>query len=178
MKVLILNGSPRNGNTRLALRAIAEGVSANMPGAEVETLDIPKLRVNPCLACDGCVRSGGTCVQKDDGAMFTEKVVDADVVIFGSPVYWWGVSAQLKAAIDRLYAKNGKLNDKKIGLVLVGEAELGSVQYELIYKQFECIAEYLEWQIAFNEPISANKPDDLSKRQDELDKLRGLWREL
>ena len=102
MKVLLLNGSPRiNGNTKTALKAAAEGIVENCEH-DVELIDVSKYNVKGCMACESCKKTNGICVIEDDGRILAEKIYEADVVIFGSPVYWWGISSQLKTAIDRV----------------------------------------------------------------------------
>ena len=93
MKVLLLNGSPRKGNTLSALEIIKKGIEENLK-AETELLDVTKYSVAGCLACDYCSTHKGKCVNpKDDGQFLADKMEEADVIIFGSPVYWWGISA-------------------------------------------------------------------------------------
>jgi len=163
MKVLILNGSPRlKGNTSYALRTLAEKIKANTTH-EVELIDVARLKVAGCTACCACKKNGGNCVICDDGVALVNKVYAADAVIFGTPVYWWGMSAQLKSVIDRFYAKSGvfKTMKKQIGLVAVGASGLTNKQYELIRGQFGCICDYLGWEIKFSLSFSASEPGDL-----------------
>lgn len=177
MKTLILNGSPRKGNTLLALEAIKEGIEKNVQG-EVELLDITKYKVAGCIACDYCRKNEGNCLTKDDGQMLAEKILEADIVIFGSPVYWWGISAQLKLVIDRMYMKgeSGLVREKKVGIVAVGAAELDDPEYEIISKQFKCICDYLGWELVIDESISAATPGDLEKDIEKLEYLKTLYK--
>lgn len=74
MKVLLLNGSPRKGNTLSALEIIKKGIEENLK-AEVELLDVTKYNVAGCLACDYCSTHKGKCVnQKDDGQFLADKM--------------------------------------------------------------------------------------------------------
>lgn len=180
MKVLLLNGSPRlNGNTKTALKAAAEGIAENCEH-DVELIDITKYDIKGCMGCDSCKRNGGTCVIKDDAAPLVHKIYDADVVIFGSPVYWWGITAQLKALIDRIYCKNPGLDTlkKKIGIIAVGAADLSDKEYQLISGQFECICEYLNWDLVINESISAYSVGDLEKNTGKTTELKELWKKI
>ncbi|MGL5723983.1 flavodoxin family protein [Cetobacterium sp.] len=61
--------------------------------SEVEFIDVTKFNVAGCIACDSCKRNGGKCFMKDNTNELVQKIVDADTLIFGSPVYWWGISA-------------------------------------------------------------------------------------
>ena len=179
MKVLVLNGSPRNGNTKAALTAIVQGIEENMQ-CEVEFFDVAKYKTAPCLGCNTCITNIKNCVTNDDGVVFAQKIADADVVIFGSPVYWWGITAQLKVVIDRMYMQGMEnlKKSKKIGIVTVGGAELDDEEYDIISRQFRCIADYLDWQIVINESISAYEKDDLSKDLEKLEYLKKLWKEI
>lgn len=180
MKVLILNGSPRvNGNTKTALKAVAEGIVENCEH-DVEFIDVAKYNVKGCMGCDACKKNGGVCVIKDDGNMFAQKIYEADVVIFGSPVYWWGITAQLKAVVDRIYCKNDTLNTlkKKIGIIAVGAAELSDREYELISGQFQCICEFLNWDLVIDESISAWAVGDLEKDEEKIAELKKLWKKI
>ncbi len=65
------------------------------------------------------------------------------MIIFATPVYWWGISAQLKLIIDKCYCKDLHLKNKKVGVLVVGADSVDSIRYELIHKQFQCMADYL-----------------------------------
>lgn len=164
MKVLILNGSPRkNGNTAALLNRISETLSVTKPEVTVETIELDRRTINPCRGCDACLKNGGVCIQKDDGNELVEKVLEADAIVLGSPVYWWGITAQLKIMIDRLYCLMGrkKIKPKKVGLVTVGADGLEGEQYKLISGQYKCIFNYLQWEVVFDESVSANKPGEV-----------------
>ena len=166
MNVLILNGSPRkNGNTSHALRAIEDGMKARHT---VESLNVYDFTFRPCRNCDACKRNGGNCIQSDDTVKIISKVADADLVIFGSPVYWWGISAQLKDVVDKFYSRDDESaptlrTKKKIGIVAVGAETTDDPEYKLISDQFHCIAKFLGWEVVLDEAISAAAADDLAK---------------
>ncbi|MGY5880881.1 MAG: flavodoxin family protein [Candidatus Thorarchaeota archaeon] len=101
MKILVTNGSPRKGgNTEILLDAMIAG--AQEAGATISTVELRSLDVSPCRACDACKRTG-ICVQKDDMNDLIPGMEESEVWILGTPVYWWGPTAQLKAFIDRWY---------------------------------------------------------------------------
>lgn len=180
MKVLILNGSPRKGNTLSALEAIAEGIKDNLE-ADIEFYNVSKYKIEGCLACDYCKTNNGKCVnQNDAGQFFADKIEGADVIIFGSPVYWWGISAQLKSLIDRIYMKSfeGKKLKKKIGVLAVGADELENEEYELISRQFRCICDYVGWEVVLDESISAFAKDEVNKNEEKIEYLKTLWKYL
>ena len=99
MKILLLNGSPRRGNTYTALEVLKRSF-ANIPNAEVSQIDTNKVEVASCIACEYC-KKHGKCFVKDDTNAVIDAIVSADVLIFATPVYWWGISSQLKAIIDK-----------------------------------------------------------------------------
>ncbi len=103
MKITILNGSPRKQNTAAMVEAFAEGAKA--AGHEVETIQVGKLKINGCLACEYCHGKGaGKCVQKDDMEKVMPAYMDCDMIVFASPIYYFDMTAQLSAAIQRVYA--------------------------------------------------------------------------
>lgn len=101
-KVLGISGSPRrNGNTELLLKELLNGAEAS--GLEVELVILGELSISPCTSCDSCQKDG-QCVINDDMQLMYGKLLEADYVVFASPVYFKGVSAQMKALIDRCQA--------------------------------------------------------------------------
>ena len=96
------------------------------------------------------------------------------MIVFATPVYWWGMSAQLKLVIDKCYCKGLHLKNKKVGVIVVGADQVGSVQYELIHKQFQCMADYLSWDMLFQKSYSAGDRTDLSNNTDAIVELRSL----
>jgi len=101
-KVLGISGSPRrNGNTELLLKELLNGAEAS--GLETELIILGELSISPCTSCDSCQKDG-QCVINDDMQLMYGKLLEADYVVFASPVYFKGVSAQMKALIDRCQA--------------------------------------------------------------------------
>lgn len=116
MKIAILNGSPRVCNTTAMVNAFAEG--AKEAGHEVEILHVGKMKIGGCLACEYCHTKGeGKCVQKDDMEKVMPAYKEADMIVFASPIYYFDVTAQLSAAMQRVYAI-GKPAAKKAALLL------------------------------------------------------------
>ena len=165
MNILLLNGSPRKGsNTRYALSAIAEGLMKNSSNT-VEIINISDVSVGVCIVCNACQSNGGNCVRPDDTKATIDKISAADMLIMGTPVYWWGVSAQLKAVVDKFYSKNAefKTQKKKLGVVAVGASAVPDSQYTLIHEQFNCIANFLNWEKIFELSFSAYEEGELEK---------------
>lgn len=104
MNILVLNGSPHlKGNTRQMVDAFREGaVSA---GHNVEVVDICKMKIAGCMACEYChTKRKGVCVQEDDMGEVYWLLNQAEMLVIASPIYYHGISGQLKCTIDRFYA--------------------------------------------------------------------------
>ncbi|MBM3151206.1 MAG: flavodoxin family protein [Chloroflexi bacterium] len=129
-RILILKGSPRAGGNSAALAdRVADG--AREAGAEVEAVFLHDLDIRPCDACDNCIETGGVCIIKDDMQSIYQKLLSADAIVLASPVYWFTISAQLKACIDRWYGLQTagwkQLAGKQVGVVLsYGDTDLYS----------------------------------------------------
>ncbi len=170
MKIVIVNGSPRRGNTYTAINAFTEGAKENN---EIEIIDANKLNMKGCQGCGACECYKG-CVAKDDTNPTIDKLVAADMIVFATPVYWWGVTAQLKTVIDKCYCRGAQLKGKKIGLIVTGGSPTDSIQYSLINQQFECIEKFLGWEIVFSKSFYANAKDELSKQEALVEDLKKL----
>ena len=97
--VLGLAGSPRRrGNTTILLERALEGASA--AGARVERVELCRLHIAPCIACNGCAKAG-LCVVRDDYQAIFPQLLAADALVLASPLYFLGVTAWTKAFIDR-----------------------------------------------------------------------------
>ena len=138
MRIIIVNGSARKGNTLTAIKAFEKGASAKN---EIEIIEPDKLQIAPCKGCGVCQCYKG-CVDQDDTNPTVDKIAAADMILFATPVYWWGISAQLKLIIDKCYCRGLKLKNKKVGTIVVGGSPVDSIQYELIDKQFDSFVGY------------------------------------
>lgn len=174
MKILLLNGSPRKGNTVTALEALKKGL-AQIPDAEVEEILCEGKNIIPCRACDAC-GSMSRCIFADDSPEINAAVEAADAIVFATPVYWWGMTAQMKLIIDKFYARGSKFHGlkKKVGSIVVGEADQDDPEYEIIARQIWCIADYLGWETVFQKSYTANKPKDLAADEAALAEIEGL----
>lgn len=129
-KVLILSGSPRNGGNS-ELLCVAFGKGAESAGHEVETIRVADKEIACCRACYACKKSG-VCVIKDDMAEVLQKMIDADVLVLASPVYFYSVDAQLKAVIDRTVARWLEVKNKEFYyIVTMADEELSSADTTL-----------------------------------------------
>ena len=119
MKVLAINGSPRNGNTEAMLKRVLDG--AKSKGAVIELINLRDKRIEACTGCSGC-EATGSCRLTDEMPHVYAKVMQADTLILGSPNYFNNVSSIMKAFIDRMnpYWEDERLKGKKVVLVMPG----------------------------------------------------------
>lgn len=125
-RLLILKGSPREaGNSAMLAGQVAAG--AESAGAQVESIYLHGLGIAPCDGCDGCQGAlEDRCVVEDDMQDLYPLIREADAIVYASPIYWFTITAQLKAFMDRCYALSSAdaparehgLAGKRIGLVL------------------------------------------------------------
>jgi multimeric flavodoxin WrbA len=102
VKVLGIMGSPRRqSNTEILLDKALEG--AREAGAEVEKVLVSKLRISPCLEIYACFKDGN-CSIKDDMQTLYDKLLEADHIVFASPIFFYGITSQAKAVVDRCQA--------------------------------------------------------------------------
>jgi len=99
--VLGIVGSPRQGgNTDVLVQEILAGAADT--GAQTEVIHLGGLRIEPCRACNAC-RHTSECVISDDMLSVIKLMKNSDAWVLGTPVYWWGPTAQFKAFLDRWY---------------------------------------------------------------------------
>ena len=141
--IVIIQGSPRkDGNTARLVQAFREGVSSEH---HVTIINVAELHINYCIGCNSCfTREGNRCFQQDDMQKIMPKLAAADVLVFASPVYFYGISAQLKTLLDRLHTPlRNTFKVKQTALLLVGAASLPELfdsiktQYRLLRKFFQ-----------------------------------------
>jgi multimeric flavodoxin WrbA len=123
MKALLICGSPReNGNTEQLLARIQARLEAG--GQEVRLLRLAGLDIKPCRACGACgkTKDGDCATKNDDFAPVFKAMVDADIIVLGSPVYFGSATPQLMTLLDRagyVSRSNGQLFARKLGGAVV-----------------------------------------------------------
>ena len=121
-KVLILSGSPRkHGNSDILCDEFAKG--ALDAGNSVEKIRVAEQKINACLGCYYCKEHQGECVYKDGMAELLQKIIDCDVLVLSSPVYFYSVCAQLKAVIDRCVARGTEIANKDLQYITTAAEE-------------------------------------------------------
>lgn len=124
-KVLILSGSPRlGGNSDTLCNEFMKG--AKEAGHQVEKIFVAGKNIGYCKACYAC-KDSGICAIKDDMAEVLDKMLEADVIVLSSPVYFYSISAQLKAVIDRTVAKWLQIKDKEFYYIMTAAEDSDTV---------------------------------------------------
>jgi len=155
MKVLGILGSPRvGGNSDILLDQALAG--AREAGAEVEKIVLSKKKISGCLDCEKCNETG-VCVIKDDMLEIHKKILKADTVIHSVPLYFWAMTAQMKAYLDRWCAffdgqwqlhkaYSPKMKVKKMGLITVcGDPDVSTANPIVLSFKNTCKTAGLKW---------------------------------
>ena len=117
MNILVIESSPhKNGSSNLLAENFIRG--AKEAGHTITVFDAAQADLHHCLGCEACGMSG-PCCHNDDMTELKEKILSSDMVLFVTPLYYFGMSAQLKTVIDRFYSFNGKLSSKGLKTALI-----------------------------------------------------------
>ena len=143
MKIAILNGSPRKENTAAMVEAFRKGAKA--AGHEVEVYQVGKMKIAGCLGCEYCHTKGnGTCVQKDDLKKIMPAYTEADLIVFASPIYYFTMTAQMQAALQRVYCVGKPAASKAVLMLSSGSDEV----FDAAITQFKDYMDFAEIEIA------------------------------
>ena len=116
-KILVLSASPRKGgNSDLLCDQFVIG--AKESGNKVEKIFINDKKINYCTACESCRINNGKCIWKDDMAEILEKMIEADVLVMATPVYFYTMNGQLKTLIDRTVARYTEIKNKEFYFIM------------------------------------------------------------
>ena len=120
MKIVILTGSPhKNGTSNTLVDEFIKGASEK--GHLIKRYDIAFLDIHPCIGCDHCGMNGA-CVFNDDMIEILDTILASNLIVFATPIYYFGFSAQIKSAIDRFYSRNGKIQNKHLKSIFIATA--------------------------------------------------------
>jgi multimeric flavodoxin WrbA len=180
--ILILKGSPRKkGNSAVLADQVFTG--AEQAGAQVESIYLHGMDIQPCDACDVCQEGYEGCIIEDDMQSLYPKITAANVIVIASPIYWFTISAQTKLCIDRWYALENEdgstLRGKQLGIVLVyGDSDLYTSGGINAIHTFESIARYIGTEIAGMVYGTAWQLGDAEKQPELLAKAFNLGQKL
>jgi multimeric flavodoxin WrbA len=148
-KILAIVGSPRiGGNTDILIQKVAEGATSK--GAKVNMLHLGKVNIRECDGCHICWQ-GKSCSKRDDMLDICSAIIENDVIVFGTPVYWYGPTALMKSLIDRFVYFNcsvnrAKISGKKAAIVIPFEEENPETAKPVVEFFVKCL-NYLEMRL-------------------------------
>ena len=164
--IVVLSGSPRKGATTDRLvNAFVKG--AESAGKAVSCFRVADMQIGGCLGCRHCFAEQGVCVQKDDMMIILDALRKADVLVLASPIYYFGVTAQLKLAIDRTYAllKEGMHVKRAAMLITCGSANPNAAASAI--SMFRQISELQHWDEAgIIVAPHLHEPDEIDGREE------------
>ena len=147
MKILLISGSPHKaGTTSVLIKAFSKG--AESAGHEVYHFNAGEKEVHPCIACEKCHSAVSACVFRDAFDEIRDMLIEADAVVFASPIYYYGLTAQLKAVIDRFYGIDEQLRTGKKTALLLACGDNTMESAECAASPFYGMVDYLGWEIA------------------------------
>ncbi len=151
MKILILTGSPHKKGTsaQLVARFTAGAESA---GHTIERFDAAFADVKPCKGCYYCRKHQGQCVYQDDASPLLSdhgKIMAADLLVFATPLYYFGMSAQLKTVLDRFYSLGRSLRQRQQKAILLATSgDDADWTMTGLVEQFKAVCRWAHWQEA------------------------------
>ena len=142
MKIVILQGSPnKKGSTNILVENFSKGAEA--AGHSVIRFDLDEMNIRPCTGCVTCGYEG-PCILHDDNQKIREAVLDADMIVFATPLYYYGMSAQLKIVTDRFCAYNSSITRKHLKAALLAVAwNSDTWTFDALEAHYETLLRYL-----------------------------------
>jgi multimeric flavodoxin WrbA len=177
MKINAFIGSPRKGsNTDLLIDQVLRG--AQTKGHGTEKIYLYDYEILPCIDCRGCKRDDFTCALQDGMQELYPKLEAADLIVFGTPVYWYGPTGKMKLFIDRLrpFIASGKLNGKRG--VVVAPSEEGESCCRPLMEMFLKSFNYVGMDFAGSILAKAYERGEILDKADDLRRAYQLGRSL
>ena len=145
MNIIVINSSPhKNATSVLLTEKFIEG--AEEAGHNVYRFDVAFEDVGPCEGCDYCI-SNGKCVKRDSMDKLNPHLLDADLIVFVTPLYYFGVDAQLKLVIDRFYANNYRImNNKNKSILMATSADANDWTMTALEAYYDTLVKYLGFE--------------------------------
>ncbi len=143
MKIVILQGSPNiKGSTNILVDEFSNG--AKEAGHSIVRFDLSNMDIRPCTGCVACGYEG-PCIQKDENEKVRKEILSSDMVVFATPLYYYGMSAQLKTVIDRFCAYNFSLTNKHIKSALLTVAwNADDWTFDALSTHYKTLVRYLD----------------------------------
>ena len=144
MKIVVLKSSGnKQGSSNLLADEFIRG--AKESGHTVTEIDVLRANVKPCTGCVACGYEG-TCIQRDDMTDIRKTILDSDMIVFVTPLYYYGFSAQLKTVVDRFCAFNASLTSKQMKSALITAAwNADDWTFEALEAHYKTLVRYLHF---------------------------------
>ena len=148
MKITVITGSPhKKGTSALLADKFIEGARA--AGHDIFRFNAAFENVKPCLGCDHCLMGSNACVYQDAMRTLNPELLTADFVVFVTPLYYWGMSVQLKIVIDRFYANNTRLmGSQKRAMLMATSYDANEWTMSALIAHYQALTKYLQWRDA------------------------------
>ena len=146
MKIVVINSSPhseKESTSRYLAQKFIEG--AQSAGHEIFTFDAANEKTNPCRGCNHCGMDGECIFDDAISKTLMPKMLEADLLVLVTPLYYFGMSAQLKTIIDRFYSRTERLHRKK-SLLLATAWNSADWTMTALQTHYETLIRYMEWQ--------------------------------
>ena len=145
MNILVLQGSPNpRGSTAILVEEFTRG--AREAGHTVTRVDVDRLDIAPCTGCVACGYEG-PCVQHDDMDVLRRQILSSDMLVLATPLYYYGMTAQLKAVIDRFCSANSSITGKRLRSALLTVAwNADNWTFDALEAHYNTLVRYLSWQ--------------------------------
>ncbi|MDV0446689.1 putative NAD(P)H-dependent FMN-containing oxidoreductase YwqN [Methanosarcinaceae archaeon Ag5] len=179
MKMIGFCGSPRRkGNTEILMQTILDEAESN--GFDTEMVYLADADIGFCKACDACHLPSGKCIIDDDMESLVQKMKESDVWVLGTPVYWWGPTAQMKVFIDRwygFYSEELFKNKKAILVVPMEDSEEKTASHVVGMFQDSCdyvgleLADIIVAKGVRNKGDVKEKPELMKQAKDSVSKI-------
>ncbi len=144
MNIVILQGSPnRDGSTAILADEFARGAAE--VGHAVQRIDVAREDIHACAGCVACGYGAGPCVQRDGMGAILDEILSADMVVFATPLYYYGMTAQLKVVIDRFCSENTAISSRRLKAVLLAVAwNADDWTFDALVAHYETLCRYLD----------------------------------
>ena len=145
MKIIVLQGSPnKRGSTNILVKEFTRG--ATEAGHNVVRFDLAEMKIAPCTGCVSCGYEG-PCVQHDENQKIRSEILSADMIVFATPLYYYGMSAQLKIAVDRFCSYNSSITRKRMKSALLAVAwNSDDWTFDALENHYRTLVRYLDLQ--------------------------------
>ncbi|MBQ9441583.1 MAG: flavodoxin family protein [Selenomonadaceae bacterium] len=146
MKIVLINSSPHSeseSTSRYLAQKFIEG--AKSAGHEIFTFDAANEETHPCKGCNHCGMDGDCIFNDAISQKLMPKMLEADLLVFVTPLYYYGMSAQLKIIVDRFYSRTTKLNGKK-SIFMATAWNSADWTFEALKNHYETLVRYMNWE--------------------------------